>query len=110
MARLLGILMLLLTVSFAVRAGAEDFGKCQASMHATQVQHGPLHANPTATDADHAAMAGVCKMVCGTIAVLLSGTSTVQVLRPEVRVPVPDGSPIRSIGPNPFERPPRPLI
>lgn len=112
MTRLLGSLMLVLTVIFAIGASAQGSVRChiREPIHAAHVAHSASDTHLRAAGADHAAMPGHCKLVCGTVAMLMPSSSPVQVAHPAVQEPLPDDRPVLSLMPAPSERPPRSLI
>ena len=112
MTRLLGILTLILTVIFAVGVSAQASITChvEGPLHTTYVEHGPSNSHVPMTGADHTAMSGYCKLVCGTVALMIPSSSPVPVGRAAVHEPLPDVTPVLSLIPAPSERPPRSLI
>lgn len=112
MTRLLAILMLVLTVTFAVGASAQGPVRCHVDepMHAPHVAHGGSDTHLPAAGTDHAAMSGHCKLDCGTVVMVMPSSSPVPVARAAVEEALPDGPTVLSLMPAPSERPPRPLI
>lgn len=112
MTRLLGILMLVLTLIFATRASAQESMRChvQGPKHATQVGHDPSQAHIPAPGADHATMSGYCKLVCGTAALIMPASSPAPVPRAAIQEPLPAVRPVLSLTPAPSEGPPRSVI
>lgn len=112
MTRLLGILALVLTVIFTVGASAQGSMRCHVDrpIHATHIAQGASDTHPPAGGADHAAMSGQCKLVCGTVALMLPSPPPVPVSCAAARETLTDGPTVPSLMPAPSERPPRPLI
>lgn len=112
MTRLLGILMLVLTVTFAIGGSAQASMRChvKAALHSAHVEHASPNGHLPASGEDHSAMSGYCKLVCGAVALMMPSSSPVQVVRAAVPEPLPEERSVLSVIPPPSERPPRSLI
>jgi hypothetical protein len=114
MARLLGILTVLLTlISFAGVGARENIG-CPVSVleQAEHDQHGNVieASHFQSSDTDHAAVSGVCKSGCGTIAMMLPELEELHIAREGTQSPIPEMRGARSGSPSPYERPPRSVV